>query len=237
MNCEFVNNHLDEIIDGSLDKENVLETQRHIETCAECQINMAEHRQYLNMMHRFKAPELEPERASEMLGTATGRLQQSHGQQSGFIKGFVAASVMFVGLFSAYQYQTVEPTAPTNIVALTQHELLTEVTLVINVPQDMPNADLSLMLPDYVAVQGYEGEEELNWLVDLKKGANALSLPIQVASGIDVNQSMSFMATLDYDNKQKEFELKVNLVTPQSQAQNSLESQVIFANQNQQVVS
>ena len=126
-----------------------------------------------------------------------------------FIKGFAAASVIFISLLTSWYFWQ---NNTGNKFADQQNALFsTNVTLVISVPADMPNTDLNIVLPENVALAGYEGLKEVSWPVDLKKGPNILSLPIEVAHTHDFSNTLNFIAKINYNNKQKEFNLKTNL--------------------------
>jgi hypothetical protein len=212
MNCEFIKEHLDEICSEELEARQLEPVKKHVAVCEDCAALTEQHQIYLNTMQQFESPELTPGSAATMLRNV--RLNHSkphHSPFSGFLKGFAAASVIFICLVSLWHYWPNNLVTP--IVSQQNALLSAEVSLVISVPEDMPNADLTLILPDDVSLAAYKGSKELNWIVDLKKGANILSLPIEVAAGQDFTESHHFIAKINYNNKKKEFELNVNLRT------------------------
>ncbi len=231
MNCEFIEQNINELCDQTaigqeISAEQQKQALEHIETCQHCKIAMAEHQEYLLTMRQFTAPNLEAGVSAKLLRNAKSQPAPQH-HNFGFMKGFIAASVFFVALFSAWQFNHSDTAAIPQLVS--SEGFSTEVTLVIYVPEDMPNADLKITLPDNVQLAGLNDLDSFSWPVDLKQGANTLSLPIEVAAGMDLNKALSFMANINYKNKQKDFELKVNLITPQVQTQSSVNSATLHS--------
>lgn len=216
MNCIELNTQLDDICSKALSKEVMREAEEHLATCYRCSEALAEHKQYLTMMQQFSSPELEAGKGARMLRNAAqsseGALESPHG----FAKGFIAASILFVCMLTGWNLMPEYGSSP--VVAQQTHYISTDVNLVIYVPQDMPNADLNLLLPDAVLLAGFEGDRELTWSVDLKQGANTLSLPIKVPSDINLNKGLHFIAKINFNNKEKQFDLNVNLPVTTSKA-------------------
>ncbi|KMT65980.1 anti-sigma factor family protein [Catenovulum maritimum] len=214
MNCDQVEHYINDFCDNLLADNLQSQVSEHISNCDTCSKKIAQHQDYLNSMVKFKSPELEPGLAARMLHQAKNQPGKSS-QNASFYKGFIAASVLFLAIFSSWQFVNKPETITPELVKT--EVFSTEVTLVIYVPEDMPNADLKITLPNNVQLAGLSTLSSFSWPVDLKQGANNLSLPIEVAAGTNLHQALSFMANINYNNKQKDFELKVNLVTPHNQ--------------------
>jgi hypothetical protein len=62
-------------------------------------------------------------------------------------------------------------------VTLALHESR-DVSLVINSERNLEGATIRLYVTGSVALAGYEGQHEIQWLTSLTQGANLLSLPL-----------------------------------------------------------
>lgn len=86
--------------------------------------------------------------------------------------GAMAATVACVILFLA---QTQVERGP--IVAMVLHESR-QVPFVIDSERDLADATIRLYVSGSVALDGYEGQHEIEWKTSLTRGANLLSLPV-----------------------------------------------------------
>jgi hypothetical protein len=209
MNCEDTLLQLDEFCRDELSAEATLALQTHVDQCSLCHKVIVEHREYLQRMVNFEAPSPAP-------GT--------NARQSSFMQGFAAASVMAMALFGGFMVlqgggeQNLDPMLAEWI----QPWEAQEVTVVINVPVDLPGAQLALQMPAELRLQGYSELDRLSWQVDLKKGANTLTLPITVQPGTDLTQPIFISAEVGYQNQYKGFQLPVELKTPQTRRQDAI---------------
>lgn len=227
MNCKFINNIIEQ--GESVNTLSLVEQQKlqeHLDVCALCHQTYNEHLAYLSVINKLEMPDLNTFKAKEILQRAS-QVNKKATNDSTFWKGFIAASVLSVALLGSWQLsQESESTL------IAQHNTVksttTEVTLVINSPEDISDADLNLLLPEYVSVayQGYENEKDLFWAVDLKKGVNTITLPIKINNRHVLGEPLSIMATIYHEAEEREFEIKLNL-SDNSDSENS----ALFINQ------
>jgi hypothetical protein len=52
-------------------------------------------------------------------------------------------------------------------------------------PQQIKQAAMTIKLPTHLAISGYDGIKQLNWLTNLKQGNNLMVLPIQLLEPLD----------------------------------------------------
>ncbi|EWH12112.1 hypothetical protein DS2_00275 [Catenovulum agarivorans DS-2] len=220
MNCEFIHQNINDVCQGNLTSLEQQKVDAHLTNCPECQHMLEQHQAYLTKLAGLQTPELSADKKQQMLNKLNTNKAAS--SNNSFIKGFAAASVLFLSVF-LFNQQQVNSVVETPIAQNINIEAFTtQVSLVIYVPEDMPDADLQLQIPDEVELVGYEGLAQLNWPVALKKGANVLQLPIEVPEGVDLNQTIQFIANINNNNTQKDFELEVKLVSPQLGAADSV---------------
>lgn len=227
MNCEDTLLQLDEFCREELSAEATLALRTHVDQCTLCHTVVVEHREYLQRLVSFEAPAPAPGTSARLLRQAreiAESRQQRAGRQSSFVQGFVAASVIAVALFGGFLYlqddrqQGLDPLWAEWVQPWEEQE----VTVVINVPVDLPGAQLALQMPEELRLRGYSELDRLSWQVDLKKGANTLTLPITVQPGTDLTQPIYISAELGYHNKYKGFQLPVELKTPQTRRQDAI---------------
>ncbi|WP_440904282.1 anti-sigma factor family protein [Catenovulum sp. SX2] len=220
MNCEFIHQNINDVCHSNLTELEQQQVNAHLTNCPDCQQMLSQHQAYLAKLANLQTPELTAENKQRLINQAQ-IIKTATNRNNGFVKGFAAASVLFLSIFLFNQQQVDPVVAPIakniNLVPFT-----TQVSLIIYVPEDMPNADLQLQIPDEIELVGYEGLASLSWPVDLKQGANVLQLPIEVPEGIDLNQAIQFIANINNNNTQKDFALEVKLVSPQQGAADSV---------------
>jgi hypothetical protein len=210
MNCEQMTNTIESLNIRSIKNGLSAECHEHIQQCDTCQESYQEHTAYLTQMQGLPTPDLSASAASVMLRNV--RLQSTKQKikpaRTNFMQGFIAASILSLSVFGSWS--TWNNLAGDQVVAVPSF-ITTEVVLVINAPEDIYDADLNIVLPQQVALVGYEDVPELTWPVDLKKGVNTLSLPIRVNTDKQLTQPFSIMAKLYHYSDEREFEIKVDL--------------------------
>jgi len=218
MNCELVNKNIDELTIVDLNQPIESNLKTHVDSCESCQHALQQQLAYLHRVSTIETPELSAQSAQAMLNKVTHKNTTHENHNSGFLQGFIAASVLAVSIFGAWNVFTQSPEiSPLYAIENTQQEFLTtEVTLVINVPEDMYDADLNISLPQHIALEGYDDIQELTWPVDLKAGVNTLSLPIRVNKHLSNGKPLSIMAKLYHYAEEREFEIKVDIDKIQS---------------------
>ena len=160
-------------------------------------------------MHSLVTPDLHPAFAAKALKKVSQTNKPA--VNVSFLQGFIAASVLAVSVLGTYTAFNNNEQA-VQLVATQQASVIsTEATLVIYAPEDLNDADLDLILPEQVAIVGFDNIQQLSWPVDLKKGSNTLSLPIRVNMDKSLEQPLSIMATLYHEADERNFEININL--------------------------
>jgi len=226
MNCKEINDHIETLTLATLSSGISSELKQHIEQCANCKEALQIHHAYLLKMSGVSAPELTPELTDKKASSMLNQFSRSENKNNGsFLQGFIAASVLAISVLGAWTLFNPDiqqaPTITQHNTQKADHFFTTEVVLIIHAPEDMHDADLNLVLPQQIALEGYSNIQELSWAVDLKAGANTLSLPIRVNQHPGIEQPLSIMAKLYHYAEEREFEIKVDIEKIQSQQNNS----------------
>lgn len=145
------------------------------------------------------------ERALLRASRAGNRQQRNRWVLTGFGSAVAAGLVLWLlgGLFMTM------PMTPTNApempaVVMTLEEPRT-VNLVFAANEALPDATLTVSLPDGVELSGFPGQREITWQTSLNAGKNLLPLTLIATSAVDG----VVLATLQHDNRDRTFRLRV----------------------------
>lgn len=219
MNCHDIPEWFDAMLDEEIRLPAHRELQQHLNTCADCTTALIEHQEYRKQMRQLCVPE--PESGYYALLLRQARVegeQQLQGQiaRRHRFQGFAAAAALAFGIFAVFNFNQSRPFADIGSEQFAQqNELVSdEITVLINVPADMPGASLALEFPAELSLQGFDNEQLLAWQVDLKKGANTITLPVLASAAYAKGQTLLVSAQIEYNNKSKYFQLPVELFSP-----------------------
>ena len=219
MDCASVEKFLHGIAARELDLAQDELVSYHLKHCQSCQDSYAGSKHYFRIVEQMAAPDLSPERAESLLrSTRTMQHQTPQARinlvglwfSRGFNQSLVLACtlvlIVFAGVFSRPPVDTDE-----NLISATHALASSNISLVIEVPSDMLQADLSLEFPDQLRWRGLEELQRIEWVVDLQQGANVLELPVTLISKLTNSQPLIITASLKYQQKTKYFELPVKI--------------------------
>ena len=217
MNCDHIQQYFDEYLDGMLDTEQLVAIETHINRCSGCGAALEELRA---MRHALRQMPVEPARS----GFAQAALQQARQahvadttphprpavEREPFFRHWFAAG--FGGAFAAglalWAVFTVigpfQPASDSPMFSIAMQQTR-NVSLAINVPEDMDGVTLSVELPQNFEIAGHRGKQRFAWRTQLKKGRNVLTLPV-----VALKQGQGqLVATITRNRKSKL--LRVNL--------------------------
>ena len=218
----------DYLDDGECEKGRVFSA--HVTTCGACRARLEHYQQYRAVMATAKAPALESRRAATMirLAASQGSLNQQR-RRGMLLNTALAASLVAIAVIVGWRELPFEPAVkltsprmaeldeklPSAAYLADEWAWQKNVTIVINVPEDMENARLVFNLPADVSLRGQEQLSQIDWSVSLKKGSNTIVLPLNVDSFAEFAGSVTLAASLIYKESKKDFELDIDLAPPQ----------------------
>jgi hypothetical protein len=223
MNCIDFQKNIDDYCSGELDVELTGEYDSHFATCSACAKGVEDYKSLLVSIKSM--PVVGPsegfsERAIRMAVNQKGDSQHRRGFLVGFGSAAVAALALWV-VVGVLPQQIPLPVADNNgsvEMAKLDTNIATsipEFSIALNEQRDiklsfyssgeLKGAQITLQIPENVALVGYPGRRELAWKTNLIKGDNFLRIPI-VATGATGGQ---LVAQIGYRGKVKT--LKVNL--------------------------
>jgi hypothetical protein len=190
MNCNHTQQNFDEYLDGMLNAEQLAAVESHIESCSGCS---AAFEQLRAMRVALRQMPVEPAR-SGFAQAAMQQARQAHvadsppipqpaAKREPFFRHWFAAG--FGGAFAAglalwAVFTVIGPFQPASDMPMFNIAVqqTRNVSLAINVPEDMEDVTLSVELPKNFEISGYRGKQQLAWQTRLKKGRNTLTLPV-----------------------------------------------------------
>lgn len=210
MNCELINHQIEQLSKEDLTKPLDSEIEAHIQQCDACMNSYQRHLAYLKKMQQVQTPSLHPSTAAKMLREAREQNNATQKPNNGFLQGFIAASVLAVSVLGTVNLLD-KPDAPLLVDNQSTEYIDKNVTIVIHSKNELHDAELDLILPQQVAIAGFDNIQQLTWPVDLKAGANTLELPIRVNMDKALEQPLSIMATLYHEESERNFEVDIEL--------------------------
>lgn len=220
MNCEQIQQRMDDYLDGDLDLEKAAELHAHINQCHDCRARLRRAEVILAGLKSVRVPAMRPGFAAQAVRQAAGQSRpRSH--RRAFVAGFGSALVAGLAMWMALGglLPGGRDAAPSRLqeVAISVAAPQT-VNLAFDVGYPIQDATLSLNLPDNVELVGFPGISHLSWQISLTQGRNVLPLPLKGAT----NANGELVATLEHDGKRKSVRIKVRVedeVAPQAEIQ------------------
>lgn len=207
MNCTQFQNMLDDYIDGDLSTIQLSHARSHLNECEQCQESYSQANALLSALKDIPVPPARFGYEKRVLSFLEEKSAKQTKHQSWFYAGFssaIAASFALWLVFSPVSLLSTKAEKMSTVNLLVQKQQT--VDLVFNLANELPDATLTIELPEKIEIAGYAGKRQLSWKTALKKGANRLALPIigsQEHSGI-------LIARLTNNGKTKTFRVRIN---------------------------
>lgn len=182
MNCEQIENRLDDYLDGELMSWERDEVEVHLAACPGCRTQLRSRQELLAMLREMPVPPMEP----GFRPRAFRRVRQLQPIRRGFMAGFgsaVAAGLaLWIGL-ATWMHQETPRTPPLQPLVLLL-EQPRELRLVFTAQEELQQVEFTLELPEGVELAGFPRQRQLHWRDRLAKGRNALSLSLVASSQV-----------------------------------------------------
>lgn len=207
MHCHQARPLFDELLDGSLTLPARESLQRHLAECAACRGVYAEAQALQRALRALPVEAPAPGFGARALRAArAAHAEVRHPQRRGFMAGFASAlaASLAVWLVASTLPSPQPGVAPGVVVVRDQAHTI---NLVVNAPQDLPDAILAVHLPEATELAGYPGERQLLWHTSLRRGENLLALPV-IVRGASAGE---LVATVTHGDQQKIFRLQLQV--------------------------
>jgi hypothetical protein len=174
MDCRSFALQVDDWLDGRLDDAHGRSMQSHVDGCSACRRGYGDAGALRTALRTLSAPALPTGYAERVLAMAAAA--PPRGRQA--VLGMALAASFVLGLGVAAILFALRP-EPMQTLVLTARQP-ENVRLMFNAAKALPDATLSLTLPENVEIVGYGDRRELTWTTDLREGGNVLRLPLVV---------------------------------------------------------
>jgi hypothetical protein len=186
MSSEHVTRQLDDYLEAALSPAAAGVVTRHLERCAACRAELDELRTLRQLLARLPAPPPRPAALERMLKIAVRAPAPPvplWRRPLWLRAGLAAAAVLLlaVGFTLGVHIASHEPLGPQVLLAAQPVQLgptVQRVGLMFRATDSLPDASISVWLPDDVQIAGRPNVRHLSWRTDLKPGANLLELPL-----------------------------------------------------------
>jgi hypothetical protein len=218
MDCQSVNQQLDDYLDGNLSVSARVGFEEHVTACANCARALEQARAVLGGLAALPVAGPSAGFFDRALAKAAQQgLQQQTAQhrrhlRGGWFAGALAAglSALVVGGLVLMQPQ-VGPSGPSSTAVAALELTIAEprtFNLVFASTEALGDVSLTVDLPAGIELVGHPARRQVRWTTQLQAGKNVL--PLQLV-GIE-GSGGEIVATLQRDDKQKVFNININLL-------------------------
>jgi hypothetical protein len=157
----------------------------HVEGCADCEAALRAV-SVLRAEHYGPALKVPPQSFARALERATHAPRTEPRRYRGFwlgtgVGGAIAAGIA-ITIAALWPQTTTAPLG--NPAVLLAVDEVRAVSMALDSPEALADAEIHVVLTGGVGVQGFPGQRELRWMTDLARGVNQLTLPLV---GLDAN--------------------------------------------------
>lgn len=184
----------------------------HIKNCTHCRLKYLRTRGYLELVQSVKSPAWNAEKEQRLFAHWKRVSREKDREKLNFYKGFALACLLSWSLglgYFLFQYQHYgkESQAITHWQGIDQ----ASVSIVIEVPSQMQQAELSLKFPQGLRWQGLEKMRTVAWRVDLAEGMNVLDVPVALSMDMLKGKSQKILVDIQYQESIRSFHLPVRV--------------------------
>lgn len=221
MNCKSVDLFLSDcrLEDMPLAKDNLM--LRHIHGCKNCKDSYLQTELYLLGLAKLAPPELSAagqERLLEPWRTKQLSPSPKANYWPAFYQGFSVACGCGLVLVMALYFRSVthshESVVEQTEIAKNWKAIREQnISIAIEAPSKMQQAELSLRFPEGLRWSGLEETATVAWSVDLDQGVNVLEVPVAYSQAMLQHEFQEISIQLRYQESSRSFQLPVYLQT------------------------
>ncbi|MFN2360006.1 MAG: anti-sigma factor [Marinobacter sp.] len=196
MRCNECSNNLRPWARGELSAAQASRIEQHIAMCNDCSIAAHNEKAIVDSLYDSQAvPAPSSGFEARVLGAATGKGGQSRNGASGHswstpVAGGAIAAALVVGIALGFGWKS-GPDSATDLASsdaeqatsgksVVAEPVARNVRLAFSSTEALEGVTLTVELPPNVEVSDYPGHQRLSWKVDLDKGENVVSLPLNI---------------------------------------------------------
>ena len=176
MQCEDIKNQLDDYIDGCVPEPELQIMQKHLSICRDCASMVNRKERLLRQLRNLPAPQAQSCLAQRIIKS---RKQKQHRQWRWFGTGVgtaIAAGLAILAVFAILKpFSPGAVSEPTVVAKLHQ---ASDVHILVHSRHAIEDVRFTLVVPESIELQGFEGRRQVAWRGSLRQGENLLSLPV-----------------------------------------------------------
>jgi len=210
MNCHDFDIQLDDYLDGALETATVAAIDAHLDDCGGCRSRLEHARRVVAAVSQYGRADLEvPSDAWMELALKRaawqGAKRERRRRWSAAAAVAAAVAILWIVVPPGGPGSAPEPAAGVPSVAMSVDEPKT-VRLVFSSTTALPDATLTVSLPEGLELAGFAGQREITWSTSLTPGKNVLALELIATSPVNGD----VYATLRHADEEKTFRLRVD---------------------------
>lgn len=208
MDCVDIQQQFDDLFDDGLSAEAHHLVDAHIQDCITCQQAFEKERSFRQLLRTYPVPSARPEFTARLI--TPEKHQRPVKLWQGFAAGVASTAAASVLIFLMFSVWLSAPMTSNNI-ELAVNEQRT-INLVLNVTQDLPDATLSIVIPNHIELAGYPNQRSFIWQENLVAGNNVLSLPVVAIKA----QQGQIVTTVKHGQDHKRFQFMLTVISPRA---------------------
>ena len=203
MQCADIKNLADDYIDGRLPQLRRRDVHEHLSHCRDCASEVTLKQQLLRRLRDLPAPQVQPHlmRRIEMSRRHTRR-QQWRWFGAG-IGAAMAAGLAVMALIALLKPLNETISAEPMVVAKVNQA--GSVHILVHSGHTIDEVRFTLVVPENIELQGYEGRRQVAWKGRLRKGENLLSLPVVAVKP----SSGTLVVIIEHGESSKEYHVNI----------------------------
>ena len=210
MSCTYLNENLDDYMDGTLDDAETTTLDEHVVSCNACRQTVQSEQRLRGLLKEIPVPT--PDAAYFDHALARASHVNSNGQRNRWIMtgfgGAIAAGLVawIIGGMLLQTPDVTDSAASIPGVTMVLEEPRT-VNLVFSSATELDNAVLTVNLPAGIEIEGFAGLREITWITSLQAGKNILPLRLIATTP----HGGELLARLEHDKRDRTFRIRVNV--------------------------
>lgn len=212
MNCNQVDNLLQDYIDGDLPEAQLKAMAEHHQTCSACENSYHKAVQIRALLQTMPVPPASEGFVDRVLNQA----QRGSGyQKPALYKAFAGAiaagfAIWFITASTLLSVPTNTQDSTNNIYKVTVSNEVKTIKVAIESKYKLTDVQMSIELSPNLELAGFGSRTSINWSTQLKKGINLIQLPILgLAAG-----NGEIITRIQMNGKEKIMYIKTNYQTP-----------------------
>ena len=203
MDCQQLQQCIDDYLDGALPAGEQRLADSHLANCADCRGELNQIQALRHALRALPVPAPSADFAQKILAKARQKQQRRQYMAGGFATALAASLVIWVSI-ALFQPGPNTPGIDAIVMGISETR---QVKLVFNAPEHFQQVTLQLELSGSIELAGFKGRRDIEWQTALKKGTNTLVLPITATGG----GHAEVLARLKHDGKIRIFRVPLKV--------------------------